>query len=88
MKQESIEEKKAKRKKDAVGGVVFFVLIQLACAVCFGALCFIPDVPGWFIVMFGALAGLCLLLIIPALLLLKDRFKEIEGGELDAAAEY
>lgn len=88
MKQESIECRKAKRKKEAVQGVAFFALIQLACAVCFGALCLIPDMPGWCVVMFGILAVLCLLLIIPAVLLLKDRFQEIEGGELDAAAEY
>lgn len=88
MRQESIEAKKAERKRSAVMGVAFFVLVQLACAICFGALCFIPDVPGWFPVLFGVLAAVCLLLIIPAALLLKDRFKEIEGGELDAAAEY
>ena len=88
MKPENIKERKAKRKREAVIGVVMFALLQLATAVCFGALCFIPDVPGWFPVVFGALAGLCLLLIIPAALLLKTRFQEIEGGELDAAAEY
>ena len=88
MKPENIEERKAQRKKSAVRGVAFFTLLQLACAVCFGALCFIPDVPDWFVVLFGMLAVLCLLLIIPAFILLKERFKEIEGGELDAAAEY
>ena len=88
MKPENIEQRKAQRKKSAIRGVVFFALLQLAGAVCFGALCFIPDVPGWFVVLFGGLAGLCLLLIIPAVLVLKQRFNEIEGGELDAAAEY
>ena len=88
MKRESIETRKAKRKKEAVQGVVLFALIQLACAACFGALCFIPDVPGWVAILFGGLAALCLLLLIPAALLLKDRFREIEGGELDAAAKY
>lgn len=88
MKQESIEVKKARRKKEASQGVALFALIQLACALCFGALCFIPGVPGWFVLLFGILAVFCLLLIIPALLLLKNRFQEIEGGELDAAAQY
>ena len=88
MKPESIEARRAARKKSAVRGVAFFTLLQLACAVCFGALCFIPDVPDWFVVLFGMLAVLCLLLIIPAFISLKERFKEIEGGELDAAAEY
>ena len=88
MKPESIEEKQDRRKRSAVIGVVMFALLQVACAVIFGALCFIPDAPGWCVVLFGVLAVFCLLLIIPAVKLLKDRFKEIEGGELDAAAEY
>ena len=33
------------------------------------------------------LAVLCLVAIIPAIVVLKQRFKEIEGGELDAAAD-
>ena len=88
MKPENIEERKARRKKSAVRGALFFALLQLACAVCFGALCLIPDMPGWCVILFGALAVLTLALILPALLVLKDRFKEIEGGELDAAAKY
>ena len=88
MKQRSIEEKRAKNKKEAIHGVVFFALLQLATAICFGALCLIPDAPLWVIILFGAMAAFSLLLIIPALLVLKERFKEIEGGELDAAAEY
>ena len=88
MKQESIEQRKTARKRSAVNGVIGFGLLQLACAVSFGALCFIPELPGWCTVLFGVLSVGCLLLIIPAMLLLKERFKEIEGGELDAAAEY
>ena len=65
-----------------------FALLQLACAACFAALCFIPDLPRWLFWPFAALAGLCGLLIIPALVVLKQRFKEIEGGEYDAATEY
>ena len=88
MKPESIEARKEQRKRSAVRGVLLFALLQLACAVCFGALCFIPDMPGWCVILFGVLAALCLVLILPALLVLKDRFKEIEGGELDAAGKY
>ena len=51
MRQESIETKKAERKRSAVMGVAFFVLVQLACGICVGALCFIPAVPGWFPVL-------------------------------------
>ena len=88
MKQRSIEEKRAKNKKEAIHGVVFFALLQLATAICFGALCLIPNAPLWMVILFGVLTVFCLLLIIPALLVLKERFKEIEGGELDAAGQY
>ena len=82
---ESIE---ARRKREAVRGVVLFGLLQLACVVCFVSLCFIPDLPGWTVALFAALAVLCLLPLMFSLAALKQRFREIEGGELDAAAEY
>lgn len=88
MKQESIDERKARRKREAVQGVVFFALLQIASAVCFVSLCFIPGLPRWCQILFAALAAVCLGLIVPAVLLLKGRFQEIEGGELDAACEY
>ena len=88
MKPGNIEEVKSRRKRSAVMGVVFFALLQLACALAFGAMCFIPDIPGWLFALFLVLALFCLGLIVPAVLLLKDRFEEIEGGELDAAGKY
>lgn len=88
MKQESIEDKKEKRKREAVYGVLGFAALQIICAAVFGSLCFIPDVPRGAIWCFLVLAAACLLLIIPALCVIKERFKEIEGGELDAAGQY
>ena len=88
MKQKSIEEKNAKRKKEAVYGILGFTALQVVCAAAFGSLCFIPDVPKGMFWCFLVLAVICLLLIIPALFALKERFKEIEGGELDAAGKY
>ena len=88
MKQESIEEKKAKRKRGAVYGVLGFAALQVVCAVAFGSLCLIPDAPKGGFWCFLVLAVICLLLIIPALFALKERFKEIEGGELDAVGKY
>lgn len=88
MKPENIDKAKARRKRSAVRGVAFFTLLQLACAGCFWALRLIPELPGWCAALFGGLALLCLALIVPALLVLKTRFREIEGGELDAAAKY
>ena len=84
----SKESQKRRRRRQAVTAVVLFALIQLACTAFFAALCFIPDLPGWAIGLFAALAGGCGALVIPALVVLKERFVEIEGGEFDAAAEY
>lgn len=79
---------KQRRKRQAVLGVAIFTLIQTACAAAFAALCWIPDLPRWTFWLFAALAGGCGLLVLPALVVLKQRFDEIEGGEYDAAAEY
>ena len=84
----SIEERRRRQRRQAVLGVVAFTLFQLACAACFAALCFIPDLPRWLFRLFAVLAGGCGLLVVPALVVLKQRFLEIEGGESDAAAEY
>lgn len=82
------DQRRRKYRRQAVLGVALFGLLQLACAACFTALCLIPDLPGWLFWLFAALAVFCAGLMIPALVVLKQRFKEIEGGELDAAAEY
>ena len=88
MKQESIKKTKAKRKKEAVYGILGFAALQIVCAVAFGSLCFIPNIPKGVFWCFLVLAVICLLLIVPAMCVLKERFKEIEGGELDAAGKY
>ena len=82
------ESQKRRWKRQAVLSVVLFALLQAACAAVFTALCFIPDLPRWAFRLFAALAGMCGLLVVPALVVLKERFQEIEGGESDAAAEY
>jgi len=88
MKPKNIENRKRQRKKEAVAGVVAFSLLQLLSAGCFAALCFIPDLPRWLWYIFAGLAVLCAVMIIPGVLLLKGRFREIEGGELDEASQY
>ena len=85
---ETIEAKKAKRRREAVQGVMLFALLQVASAICLGAVCLVPDIPQWALVLCLALAILCLVLILPAVWILKERFREIEGGELDAADQY
>ena len=82
------ESLKRRRRRQAVLSVVMFTLFQAACAAVFAALCFIPDLPRWALRLFAALAGVSGLLVLPALVVLKERFQELEGGESDAAAEY
>ena len=88
MKPESIEAKRRRRKREAVRGVLLFALLQAACAVAFAALCWIPDLPRWLFYLFAALAALCLVPVPIALWVLRQRWIEIEGGELDAADQY
>ncbi|MCI7158650.1 MAG: hypothetical protein MR999_04415 [Flintibacter sp.] len=88
MKHESTEARQARRKRDAVRGILFFAMLQIIPTVACASLCFIPGMPRWAIILCLVLAILCLALIIPALFVLKSRFKEIEGGELDAAGKY
>ena len=77
-----------RRKLEAVQGVALFAVIQLAVIGVMVGLCFIPGMPGWCVALFGALAVLSGVSLIGALVVLRKRFQEIEGGELDAAAEY
>lgn len=86
--QGSIEDRKARRKRDAVRGLLFFSMLQIVTAVVCASLCFIPGMPQWAIALCLVLAIIPLILIIPALFVLRSRFKEIEGGELDAAGKY
>lgn len=85
---ESIKAKQTRRKRDAVRGLLFFGVIQVVTCAAFLALCFIPGLPKWAITLFLILGILSLALVIPALFVLRSRFKEIEGGELDAAGKY
>lgn len=86
--QGSIKEKQARRKRDAVRGLLFFGVLQVVSCIAFLALCFIPGLPKWTITLFLLLGILSLAMIIPALFMLRSRFREIEGGELDAAGKY
>ena len=88
MKRESTEARQARRKRDAVRGILFFAMLQIITSVACASLCFIPGMPRWAIILCLVLAILCLALIIPALFVLKSRFKEIEGGEEDEASKY
>lgn len=83
-----IDRRRRRYRRQAVLGVAVFGLLQLACTVCFGALCLIPNLPGWLFTLFAALAVFCAALMVPALVVLKQRLTEIKGGELDEALKY
>ncbi len=85
---ENIEARKARRKREAVRSVVLFALLQAACAAAFLSLRLIPELPQWLFQLFAVLAALCAIPIPVSLMALRQRFHEIEGGELDAAGQY
>ena len=85
---ENIEAGKRRQKRSAVLGVGAFALIQAAVAVGFWVLGRIPELPGWLEGLFAALGGLPLVLLVPALAVLRQRFHEIERGERYEAGQY
>ena len=88
MRHVDTEARRTRQKREAVTGVLLFALIQAACTAVFAALCLIPDLPGWLFCLFIAMAALCLVPLFFAIGVLRQRFKEIEGGELDEAGQY
>lgn len=88
MKQESIEARRARQKREAVRSVVIAGVLELIGAAFCVCLALIPGIPVWLSIALFAPAVLCLLLILSAVRALKERFREIEGGELDAAGQY
>lgn len=88
MKPESIEKRRARLKKEAVRSVVITAVLALVgAAVCVG-LALIPGMPVGLSIAFFVPPVFCVLLILSAVRALKERFEEIEGGELDAADQY
>lgn len=86
MKRKNIDKRRAE-KRSAVGGVLLFGLLQLACAAGFGALGSIPELPRWLELLFTALAVGCLSLMLPALWALNIRIKEIGRARSDLDQE-
>lgn len=86
MKHGNIDKRRAE-KRSAVGGVLLFGLLQLACAAGFGALGAIPELPRWLELLFTALAVGCLCLMLPALWALNIRIKEIGRTRSDLDQE-
>ncbi len=86
--QKNIEDLHKKQRTDAVRGVLLFGVFQLVCVAGFIMLCLIPDLPRWAVILFAACAAASAAPMAAALAVLKKRFDEIQGGELDAARQY
>lgn len=77
---------KTKRKKDSlIAAIVAIIFMALFLALSIWSCTVDPDVP---IVLTILLISLPAIGIIGTILALKERFKEIEGGELDEASKY
>ena len=75
------------RRRGAIWGAVCFALCQGGTAlVLLWLRTWVPA--GWVGGLLLAIAVLDLLLIPPVFVVLRQRLKEIEGGELDAAGQY
>lgn len=87
MKPESTEQHKRQRR-EAVKGVLLFALLQLIAAGILLWAARIPELPGWLSGVLRLIAAADVLAILPTGSILKQRFQEIEGGELDEAGQY
>ena len=56
MKRESTEARQARRKRDAVRGILFFAMLQIITSVACASLYFIPGMPQWAIILCLVLA--------------------------------
>ena len=81
-------DQKRRKKWEAVRGAALFAAIRIAAVILLlGCASLAPEL-GW---LQGIAGGLALILVIPIPLMgitIRQRFREIEGGELDAAAKY
>lgn len=87
MKPENIEAAQKARKRDALWSAALHILTQ-GLAALFLLWLGTRTERGWLNGLFLLLAALSLVGIPPIFVVLKQRFKEIEGGELDAAGKY
>ena len=76
MKRESTDWQR-REKHGAAVGFLLFCLLQAACVIVFVALTWIPELPAWAQLLFYALAAFCALLVLPALVALRVRWREI-----------
>lgn len=88
MRQKNIKSIYRQRKWEVVRGMIWFWLLQAASFIFFLWLCLVPEIFNWAKVLFAILAGLDFIFVLISIRVLKQRFKEIEGGESDVARQY
>ena len=85
--QKSTDSQKKKRK-DAIFSAVFYSLLTAVTAIVTLYIRFRFDIAGFLGALLLIIALVDLGIIIPIYIILKERLKEIQGGEEDAAAQY
>lgn len=86
MKPESIEERKERLKSQADGSAMVAMVLHALLACLFGLFCIVPDTV--IRVISGGMALFCIVRVFGINWALQQRYKEIEGGELDEASKY
>ena len=85
---DSTKARKCRQKREAVQGVLFFAAVRIAAGgILLWGSSLAPEF-GWLQILLGVLALMVGVPVLFAGIAFKERWKEIEGGELDAAAEY
>ena len=86
MKQESIEQRKERLKSQADSSAMVAMALHFLLACLLGLFCIVPDTV--IRVISGGSALFCVVRIFGINWALQQRYKEIEGGELDEASKY
>ena len=78
----------ARQKRAVVRTALIFALLRGAFAIVCVCLAVLTELPGWGRALLGLLAVLALIPIPFTIVVVKERFCEIEGGEQNAADQY
>lgn len=85
---ESTDRKKRLRRREAIHGALFFAAVRLVFAAVLAWCAWLVPEPRWLRLLLGVLAVFSVASIPFVGITLRQRLKEIEGGEQDAAAQY
>lgn len=86
MKQENTDERKERLKCQADESALIHLVLNLLMAVLMGLMCVVPNT--LIRIISGGWALICVARMVGVYWALQQRYKEIEGGELDEAGKY